>query len=89
MSECREAGRRGGQYDCTKRMVVEGIKRGRGKEDRKERGRRRCSAAASGVVEILQQRASPLLSDVHLILQILDKQNNKTRLLWLLCWQRF
>ena len=38
-----------------------------------------CSRdGASGVVEILQQRASPLLSNVHLILQILketDKQS--------------
>lgn len=59
------------------RMVVEGSKGGRA---RKEGGRCWCFAVASGVVEILQQRASPLLSNVHLILQILEKKqnNNKT-----------
>lgn len=39
-----------------------------------------CSVdGASGVVEILQQCASPLLSNVHLILQILLKKINKHR----------
>lgn len=37
-----------------------------------------CSRdGASGVVEILQQRASPLLSNVHLILKILGKKQTK------------
>lgn len=37
-----------------------------------------CSRdGASGVVEILQQRASPLLSNVHLIFQILQKERKK------------
>lgn len=39
-----------------------------------------CSRdGASGVVEILQQRASPLLSNVHLIFQILQKERKKKR----------
>lgn len=44
-----------------------------------------CSRdGASGVVEILQQRASPLLSNVHLILQILCiKKQTKHQLLLL------
>lgn len=35
-------------------------------------GSKERDAGASGVVEILQQRTSPLLSNVHLILQILQ-----------------
>lgn len=51
-----------------------------GKKGRQERGQvgRKgcwCFAVALGVVKILQQRASPLLSDVHLILQILHHEN--------------
>lgn len=39
-----------------------------------------CSRdGASGVVEILQQRASPLLSNVHLIFQILQKERKKRK----------
>lgn len=39
-----------------------------------------CSRdGASGVVEILQQRASPLLSNVHLIFQILQKKKKKEK----------
>lgn len=39
-----------------------------------------CSRdGASGVVEILQQRASPLLSNVHLIFQILQKKRKKRK----------
>lgn len=37
----------------------------------------RSSLETSGVMEILQQRASPLLSNVHLILQILKESEWK------------
>lgn len=36
-----------------------------------------CFADALGVVEILQQRASPLLGNVHLVLQILSHPKQK------------
>lgn len=39
-----------------------------------------CFADALGVVEILQQRASPLLSNVHLVLQILHHPKTKKQL---------
>lgn len=61
--------------------------KGGGKEERKEVRREMlvlCSCdGASGVVEILQQRASPLLSNVHLILQILERKTDKNHLLLL------
>lgn len=38
-----------------------------------------CFADALGVVEILQQRASPLLSNVHLVLQILHHPKTKAK----------
>lgn len=64
-------------------VSVTASKDGRGRKQRdgrarKEGGRCWCFAVASGVVEILQQRASPLLSNVHLILQILEKKPKKT-----------
>lgn len=73
----------GVRYDCTKGWAVEGCKgrRARKKKEGSKEGREMlvlCSRdGASGVVEILQQRASPLLSNVHLILKILGKKQTK------------
>ena len=60
--------------------------RGRGARKKKEGSKERremlvlCSRdGASGVVEILQQRASPLLSNVHLILKILRENKQKIK----------
>lgn len=51
-------------------------------EGTRKEGRRWCFAIASCVVEIFQQCASPLLSNVHLILQILKDGNKQEK--WLL-----
>lgn len=75
-NEWVQRSRREGSVWLHRRIVVEGSKGGRA---RKEGGRCWCFAVASGVVEILQQRASPLLSNVHLILQILEKNKTTTK----------
>lgn len=52
-------------------------KNGEEEEGKGEKKGRWCFADALGVVEILQQRASPLLSNVHLVLQVLRHQRTK------------
>lgn len=66
-----EGGNKKQAYECWEEAAQRD-----GSRRRRSRSRMlvRCSHdGASGVVEILQQRTSPLLSDVHLILQILKK----------------
>lgn len=66
MSALKDDSRRGPRWEGKK-----------GRQERGQVGRKGCwcFAVALGVVEILQQRASPLLSNVHLILQILHHEN--------------
>lgn len=60
-------------------MTAEGGQRSEGKSGEGERKGCWCFADALGVVEILQQRPSPLLSNVHLVLQILRHQKTTTK----------